>query len=1181
VVNYDQKNRIETEKRIVMKKNLLILLFTLYFLNSYSQINVIEDGSFTAGVSSTAWASITDFYYNTQFSNGNGDSNYAYLANSSGNSGNNLNGFVYQPIGNSIPSNGITAGQLNFAVSITTTETTTTQIYDYLEARIFVDGTKYILEVISNLDAIDSNGSYQNVSVSLSLTIINAINNSTNNTIVLNFEGVTDGGSPSTIRLDDVELILTEDSSGNGNDFNIAVDNIQVSDTNPDIGQTINLSCDHIIEGDCGCSENFDPRPDVGFGWSTSSTFNSNNFNLIDTQSSTIGTDSGDPEDVDWTVPNSLEGQTIYIYFIPDYNDEYDESTEGEYSIVTVNVNSTNQNTNGNITVNLLPTNAVNNGARWKTTSTSAWLNSGETLTLPFGTYSLEFKEVNGWVEPSNQTLTISDSAPNYSNSFTYQEENTSNNSISGTFINPQLNNNFDLINGSTSGFIVKLYQNGSSTNLMEVPIINGLFNFDNVPNGNYNIKAEKYNNGTLVSSVLKGPFTQSNSNISLKSSNLLIEEINSNNITLKSLNCQWNSGPDSTKFYYNLEDDFTEDSYNTTNSELYIRNTAFIEYNDNEVIDKLARLAILTKATKEYFENACSISNEYLTTVSDANRLGWNLLNYLKCKGIINNTLTNNQISQIIQEGVIALYRWAFLELMSNGDYASFQVVKGSFDIMLAYVISAGSVDFTVYPATLTELGLVDNWIERFLKEGYIDYTYDSFNSSVSSIYNNSHTLSIEELGSSMNDRLNQIENIVTSTNINVTSYRNLDWWADASLELANIIGQSSCNNNVAISVSVLSDALEGIIIYDSFWHARQGRNTVRNIANNGILYTANKSFSDSQTVCTDVNIVPLINEFSGKINIYNAKINEITNSINDSSFNETLYNELEILSNDLNSIQQILTSTFITLEGDSSLDSIIYKEKLRTFVSSAPAFRLAYLINLKSLLINNDSENSANLVSNRQVLIDANLLGLSNLNDMKNSINNFSTPIHIGIVKNNIPILIENNVDNSYEINLINYGCDLAENVNLTISYTGNSVAFNQTTFQVGTISPFEIKTINIPISSSSTDGITEYNLMISNSEIQRNITVKNVEALNVSDYTQDEIIKIFPNPVDRMLNIDISNNEKINKIEIFNSLGGLVFQSNKKTERIDVKEFSTGLYIIKIYKGNSTVVSKFIKE
>ena len=522
----------------------------------------------------------------------------------------------------------------------------------------------------------------------------------------------------------------------------------------------------------------------------------------------------------------------------------------------------------------------------------------------------------------------------------------------------------------------------------------------------------------------------------------------------------------------------------------------------------------------------------------------------------------------------------------MSNGDYASFQVVKGSFDIMLAHVISADNVDFTDYLATLTELGLADNWIERFLKEGYIDYTYDSFNSSVSSIYNNSHSLSIEELGSSMNDRLNQIENIVTSTNINVTSYRNLDWWADASLELANIIGQSSCNN-VAITVSVLSDALEGIIIYDSFWHARQGRNTVRDIANNGIIYAANRSFSDSQTVCTDVNIVPVINEFTGKINIYNAKINEITNSINDSSFNETLYNELEILSNDLNSIQQILTSTFITLEGNSSLGSTIYKEKLRTFVSSAPAFRLAYLINLKSLLINNDSENSADLVSNRQVLIDANLLGLSNLNDMKNSINDFSTPIHIGIVKNNLPILIENNIDNSYEINLINYGCDLAENVNLTISYAGDSVAFNQTTFQVGTINPFEIKTLNIPISSFSTDGITEYNLMISNSstnsitEIQRNITVKNVEALNTSDFTYDEIIKIFPNPVDGMLNIALSNNEKINKIEIFNSLGGLVFKSNKKTERIDVKEFSTGVYIIKLYKGNSIIVRKFIKE
>jgi len=70
------------------------------------------------------------------------------------------------------------------------------------------------------------------------------------------------------------------------------------------------------------------------------------------------------------------------------------------------------------------------------------------------------------------------------------------------------------------------------------------------------------------------------------------------------------------------------------------------------------------------------------------------------------------------------------------------------------------------------------------------------------------------------------------------------------------------------------------------------------------------------------------------------------------------------------------------------------------------------------------------------------------------------------------------------------------------------------------------------------------------------------------------------IFPNPVDDILSISCSNNS-ISRIEIFDSLGRIVYDQSYK-DKIDVSSFSKGLYLLKIYDTNGQVsVFKIIKK
>src|SRR5690554_2173053 len=77
------------------------------------------------------------------------------------------------------------------------------------------------------------------------------------------------------------------------------------------------------------------------------------------------------------------------------------------------------------------------------------------------------------------------------------------------------------------------------------------------------------------------------------------------------------------------------------------------------------------------------------------------------------------------------------------------------------------------------------------------------------------------------------------------------------------------------------------------------------------------------------------------------------------------------------------------------------------------------------------------------------------------------------------------------------------------------------------------------------------------------------------------EDNSITIYPNPTNSEVNISSEN--IINSIEIYNSLGQRVYQSvvNSNTKTIDISSFTNGVYILGVNTENGVIRKKIIKN
>ena len=69
------------------------------------------------------------------------------------------------------------------------------------------------------------------------------------------------------------------------------------------------------------------------------------------------------------------------------------------------------------------------------------------------------------------------------------------------------------------------------------------------------------------------------------------------------------------------------------------------------------------------------------------------------------------------------------------------------------------------------------------------------------------------------------------------------------------------------------------------------------------------------------------------------------------------------------------------------------------------------------------------------------------------------------------------------------------------------------------------------------------------------------------------------IYPNPTNS--EIYIKSESPIHKVEIYSITGALLLTENNFNKKISVSTLAKGVYMVKIYKDNNTVIHKIVKE
>ena len=149
------------------------------------------------------------------------------------------------------------------------------------------------------------------------------------------------------------------------------------------------------------------------------------------------------------------------------------------------------------------------------------------------------------------------------------------------------------------------------------------------------------------------------------------------------------------------------------------------------------------------------------------------------------------------------------------------------------------------------------------------------------------------------------------------------------------------------------------------------------------------------------------------------------------------------------------------------------------------------------------------------------------------------------------------------------------------IPIKFTG---ALRDTTVMINPTFSNQIISVDLKKIGTITNAVFDPDIWI----LSKNNTISRV-TVSTQDIDNQRITSIFPNPIDKNLNVvfeNMDNHLKAN-IEVINALGAVVFNENKtiisgkNTFNLSLPQLTNGVYFLKISTQNLTATKKFIKQ
>jgi hypothetical protein len=78
-----------------------------------------------------------------------------------------------------------------------------------------------------------------------------------------------------------------------------------------------------------------------------------------------------------------------------------------------------------------------------------------------------------------------------------------------------------------------------------------------------------------------------------------------------------------------------------------------------------------------------------------------------------------------------------------------------------------------------------------------------------------------------------------------------------------------------------------------------------------------------------------------------------------------------------------------------------------------------------------------------------------------------------------------------------------------------------------------------------------------------------------------TAEKRIRLFPNPVDDQLIIDVNGNHPQGRMVIMDMVGRRFWEGNIDTHLIDVRSFPAGMYLVRLHMGESSTITRIVKR
>jgi hypothetical protein len=92
---------------------------------------------------------------------------------------------------------------------------------------------------------------------------------------------------------------------------------------------------------------------------------------------------------------------------------------------------------------------------------------------------------------------------------------------------------------------------------------------------------------------------------------------------------------------------------------------------------------------------------------------------------------------------------------------------------------------------------------------------------------------------------------------------------------------------------------------------------------------------------------------------------------------------------------------------------------------------------------------------------------------------------------------------------------------------------------------------------------------------------VSTEIIDDLNSRSYELENGISIYPNPTQNILHIDVKNNQKIEKLKIYNLSGVELLNVKENKQKLNLESLSAGVYFIQIQTNLGTVNKRFIKK